>query len=186
MKVISFCFGLGMLCSPLEAATYVFAGEAITIPASGPANPSFIQVEGVLGTVTGVTVAFNNFSHSYGREIMVALSNPNGGTALIFDAPPCSIRGVDLVFADDAENDFASSCSNTLPEGDYTPGFSAAEHAFTIPIAPLRPFYTSLNELILPDPNGRWILWSEDFVGGDGGAIESWELTIETDLPEED
>ena len=49
-----------------------------------------------------------------------------------------------------------------------------------IPIAPIRPLFHTFDELVLPDPNGRWILWSEDFVGGDGGTIESWEIVIET------
>lgn len=186
MKVISVCLSLGVCCTSLEAATYVFAGDAVSIPERGPANPSFVYVEGVQGAVTAVTVAFTDFTHDYGQEIMVALSNPNGGTTLIFDGPSCRLVDVDLTFADDAPDDVESSCRNILPEGKYRPGYSGEDHTFTIPIAPLRPFYTTLNELALPDLSGRWILWSEDFVGGDGGSIESWELTIETDFSDDD
>ncbi len=168
---------------PSMAATYTFTGEAVEIPTSGPADPSFIYVEGVEGVVTNVSLSFNGLTHKFAKETMVALSNPDGWASLIWDGVKCKYNGIDVVFTDLAEESLEDRCGSggSLESGTYSSGLSDDDHAFTIPIAPIRPLFPTLNELILPNPNGRWILWAEDFISGDGGTIGSWEIIIETE-----
>ena len=186
---MKFLWGLLLVATPALGGTYTFVGGPLSIPESGPADPSFLYVEGVEGKMTSVTVKLNNFSHRYGEETMIALSNPDGWATLIYDAPDCVITSADLVFYDEAPDWLGDKCtwSSQLNGGEFRTGYSAGTHEFTIPIAPIRPLFETLAELFLEDPNGRWILWSEDFVGGDGGTADSWELIIETeDAPDPD
>lgn len=177
-----------LAAQPATAATYVFAGDAVEIPTKGPADPSFIYVEGVEGEVTKVSLRLTGLTHGYGKETMIALSNPDGWAALIWDAADCKYSAANLLFSDDAETALADQCTSgrQLPTGSYRSGYLKGSHVFTIPIAPIPPLFETLNELILPDPNGRWILWAEDFVSGDGGRIGGWELIIETNTDSEE
>lgn len=185
MKKFLLSVAIGAMSQTGFGATHIFQGESVEIPESGPADPSFIYVEGVEGVVVDITVKFYGFSHRYGEETMIALSNPDGWATLIYDGPDCVISNADLVFNDEAEASLGDVCisSNYLTAGTFTAGYSVDDHIFTIPIAPIRPLYATLKELILPDPNGRWILWSEDYVGGDGGTLTTWEIIIETEDP---
>ena len=162
------------------AETYTFTGEAVEIPTSGPADPSFIYVEGVKGEVLDIKLTLTNLDHRYGAEAMLVISNPDGWSTLLFDGPRCRFTGVDIVFADDAEEDVGEGCSSTIASGTYRPGHANNDHEFTIPIAPLPPYEATLGALAMPDLNGRWILWAEDFVSGDGGTIDNWVLEITT------
>jgi len=172
--------GLGQFAN---AATYVFPGELVDIPTIGPANPSFVYVEGVEGTISNISIKFNGLEHRYGRETMIALSNPDGWATLIWDAPHCKFSDIDVLIADNAALSLEDNCKSgqSLESGPYLPGYSNAGHQFTIPIAPVRPLFHTMSELLLPNMNGRWILWVEDFSSGDGGEITSWEIIVETE-----
>ena len=61
---------------------------SITIPSSGtegPASPypSTITVAGVTGTITKVTVAFGNLSHTFPRDMDILLVGPMGHTVML-------------------------------------------------------------------------------------------------------
>lgn len=180
-KILILCLSILLPCVA-TAATYTFEGGPLSIPTSGPADPAFLYVEGVEGVVTNITFQINGISHYYGRETMLALANPNGYATLIWDAPSCVFESADITISDAATEDIGQACDNNeyLSEGVFTPGFMDSTNQFTIPIAPIRPLFLTLADLILENPNGRWILWSEDFVGGDGGDADSWQLIIET------
>ena len=47
--------------------------------------------------------------------------------------------------------------------------------------APAPPYSTNLADFNALDANGNWTLYAEEFGGDEGGTIDSWELTIETD-----
>ncbi len=185
MKRLSIALAMVGFCHIANAEIYTFTGEEVAIPTKGPADPSFVYVENVEGVVTNISLTFNGISHRYGKETMIALSNPDGWATLIWDAPYCKFNNVNLLMSDTDAIDMGEACGGgtALEDGTYSVGSSKANHEFSIPIAPIRPLFETLNELILPDPNGRWILWAEDFMSGDGGTITSWELIIETQDP---
>lgn len=183
MKLTFIGLVFGLLNAPALATTFIFQGPAVIIPPKGPADPSFIYVEGVAGVVRNIKVNFNGFLHKFGEETLIAVTNPDGWATLIWDAADCKFNTVDITLDDEAETSIESRCGSgaVLGAGSYRPGYAADDRELTIPIAPMRPMFQTLKELIMPNPNGRWILWAEDYVSGDGGAMASWEIIVETE-----
>ena len=178
-------FALVATASAAQSAVFTFPQPGFDLPASGPANPSIVYVEGVTGVVKNVAVKLNGLTHGYASETMIALSNPNGWATLIWDGPQCKFNNSNVQFTDIAATTFETGCRSgaVMANGDYKSANSVGLRRFTIPIAPIVPLYKTLNELVLADVNGRWILWAEDFVSGDGGILGSWDLVIETEDP---
>ena len=168
-----------------QSAIFTFPQPGFELPTSGPANPSVVYVEGVTGVVKNVSVKLSGLTHSYASETMIALSNPNGWATLIWDGPQCKFTNSNINFTDLATTTFETGCRSgaIMTNGNYKSANSVGLRRFTIPIAPIIPLYKTLNELILNDVNGRWILWAEDFVSGDGGRLNNWDLVIETEDP---
>lgn len=165
-----------------QSETYTFRSEnPITIPIFGPADPGILYVEGVPEDVVNITLRLFGYKHRFTAETMVALTNPNGFTTLIWASVSCRVTApIDLEFIDGTEENFRDNCST----GTYLPGAEQRERTFTLPIAPKKPYFAELNQLIEADGvDGRWLLWSEDFSRGDGGEITSWEIIFETASP---
>jgi hypothetical protein len=183
----TFPIALAAFASTGNAEVFTFPQVGFEIPTSGPANPSIIYVEGVTGVVKNISVKLNAVTHGYASETMFAVSNPNGWATLIWDSPQCKFNNSTIKFSDLAAQTFEAGCRSglVLANGEYKSANNVGVRRFTIPIAPITPLYKTLNELILPDVNGRWILWGEDFVSGDGGNLGGWELIIETEDPPE-
>lgn len=175
----------GLWCVSGYAATYTFTSDGpVHIPDMSPADPSFMIVEGISGRVIDITVHLKGVTHRYGRETMLALSNPDGFTTLLWAGAACKFEQSDLTLTDRVDTEIKTDCksSTVFPSGgSYQPGYNNSKtHDFTIPIAPERPYYSTLNELIQDDLNGRWILWAEDFSNGDAGSLDKWELVLTT------
>jgi len=169
-----------------QAEIFTFSQTGFEIPTSGPATPSIIYVEGVTGKVKNISLRLKLMTHLYASETMFAVSNPDGWATLIWDAPQCKFNNSNVLFTDLSPVVFETACRGgvVLPNSEYRTADNAGTRRFTIPIAPLVPLFKTLNELILNDVNGRWILWAEDFVAGDGGRLGGWELIIETEDPD--
>ena len=179
MKFIRVIIMTLSLAQSAGGEVYTFVGNSIEIPAKGPAD--FVSVQGVTGGVKNLTIKFNNVSHKYGGETMLALTNPNGFSSLLWDKISCKFHANNFLFADSAEQGLSEGCiGGTMVSGTYLPGAGDGDREFTIPIAPTRPMFDRFEALVSDNPNGRWILWAEDFTSGDGGSIDSWEMVIET------
>ncbi len=186
-RMLKYALSLTLVAfAPLgQAAIFTFPQPGFDLPPQGPANPSIVYVEGVTGTVKNISAKFTGMTHGYASETMIAISNPNGWATLIWDGPQCKFSNSNIQFTDLATSTFETACRSgvLLPNGAYKSANNTGLRRFTIPIAPIIPLYKTLNELILSDVNGRWILWFEDFVSGDGGRLASWDLIIETEDP---
>lgn len=186
MKALIPCLFLAASAGSAPAATYTFRGGALTIPEQGPADPSFMQVEGVEGDVTRIMVGIEHLQHHYnGDEISIVLTDPDGFAAGIFDRFSCRLSDESFTIDDSGAKSVQEGCSRgSLRGGTFNLKFTNnVSNEFTIPIAPRRPFLKSLAELGRPNPNGRWILWAEDFASGDGGGVTAWTITVETNAP---
>ncbi len=179
-----FALMLTVISTHVSAAVYQFSGTNITIPTRGPADASFVYVTDIVEPVVKISVRINNLSHAYLDDTKLVLSNPNGYSVLLWDKFACKPNGTTILFADDALTEFSRKCYGSLSlnaySGTHKPGISQTTRQFTIPIAPVGPHSSTLAEIIPNSPNGRWILWTEDFVSSDGGIIGSWDLIIET------
>ena len=167
-----------------SGAVYQFRGNSITIPTRGPSDASIVYVTDISDPIVKISVRINNFSHTYLDDTKLVLSNPNGYSTLLWDKFVCKVNGITILFADDAPTEFSKKCVSSITlnaySGTHKPGISATTRQFTIPIAPTGPHAPTLAEIIPQTANGRWILWTEDFISSDGGTIESWDLIIET------
>ncbi|MFL6245050.1 MAG: kelch repeat-containing protein, partial [Thermoanaerobaculia bacterium] len=148
--------------------------------------PSTINVAGVSGTISKVTVSLTGYSHDFAQDVDMLLVAPNGtAIVLMSDAGGTSaVSGVDLKF-DDSANALPAI---PFPSGTYRPtnindGDGGDGYA---PPAPVGPYGSTLSAFNGASPNGTWSLYIvDDFPSSDGGAIAGgWSLTITT-VPED-
>ena len=159
-----------------RAGTIVTQGAGVANP-----YPSTIDVLGMPGNITRVTVSIENFSHLTPDDVDILLVNPQGRKmALMSDAGGSNeAGGVNLTFADSAPQ--AVPDSGQITTGEYRPTDYEAGDEFPAP-APGGPhtgntlgaFYGGL-------PNGTWSLYVvSDGASGFGSIAGAWSLTIES------
>jgi subtilisin-like proprotein convertase family protein len=169
-------------------STQTFSNPApILIPAtgtSGPAAPypSTINVAGVVGPVSKVTVTLKNMNHTFPDDVDVLLVGPGGQKLLLMSDAGGSADLVNntYTFDDTAAGTLADGALNA--SGTYKPSNFGTGDTFPAP-APVGP-YTDPQLLSVfngVNPNGTWSLYVVDDVGGDVGNINlGWELNITT------
>ncbi len=157
---------------------------SITIPNSGAGSPypSNINVSGISGTVSKVTVTLTGMSHTFPDDIDVLLVGPGGQKVLLLSDAGGSFDLVNTtVTFDDAGPvvpDGAQIVSGTFRPSNYGTG-----DLFTAP-APAAPYGAVLADFAGLSPNGNWSLFAFDDAGGDLGAIAGgWSLNFQTADP---
>jgi subtilisin-like proprotein convertase family protein len=174
---------------------------AITIPGTGtgtgtgaPANPypSNINVSGLTGTITKITVAVKLFNHTFPDDVDVLLVSPTGQKMIIMSGAggATDVVNVNLVLDDAAAALLPSP--GAIASGTYKPtNTSTIGDLFPVP-APAGPylspaplgattFATAFNGL---NPNGTWSLYVVDHAGDDAGNFNGgWEISITTSAP---
>ena len=157
----------------------------ITINDSAPATPypSTNVVSGVGGVMTKLTVTVSNLAHTSLSDVGILLVGPTGQKALLMNDIAFHLAGTNLTltFDDAAAN---SLPANSVPtNGVYKPTAIVSAPNFFAP-APAGPYATSLAGFIGTNPNGNWLLYVQDDVGGDFGVINSgWSLAITASSP---
>jgi subtilisin-like proprotein convertase family protein len=151
----------------------------ITIPNSGPASPypSTIEVAGVTGAVSKVTVTLSGLTHTFPGDLDFLLVGPGGQKAIFMSdvGGGTDVTGITLTFDDDAAPPPAALVSGTFRPTDITPG-----DVFPAP-APAGPYVASLAGFKGTNPNGTWRLFALDDAGGDLGQLAGgWSLNITT------
>ncbi|PSF35665.1 hypothetical protein C7H19_15600 [Aphanothece hegewaldii CCALA 016] len=156
--------------------------SSITINDVGAASlyPSSINVSGLTGLITKVTVTLRNMSHSFPDDVDILLVGPNGQkTLLMSDAGgEGDINGVNLTFNQTA----AASLSDLgqISTGIYKPTDFVTGDTFAAP-APAGPYSANLEVFNNTNPNGTWRLYVvDDTIGDDGIIAGGWQLGIQT------
>jgi subtilisin-like proprotein convertase family protein len=174
------------------SATSSFSNPtAIIIPATGtgaatgaPSNPypSAVNVSGIAGTVSKVTVDLFNFNHTFPSDVDVLLVGPGGQRLLLMSDVG---GGVDAVNTNLTFDDAAAAIGATVVSGTFRPTNIGAGDLFPAP-APLGP-YPDPQQLSVfngVNPNGTWSLFVVDDVATDVGNINGgWRLNITTTDP---
>ena len=173
---------------PLGNNIRITAAAPIVIPEFGPATPypSIINIAGLTGTVSKVTVTLSNLVHTYPDDLDILLVGPTSmvvtnarSALLISDAGGGNaVNGVNLTFDDEATNGLPDS--GLLSSGTWlTKDFDATD-VFDPP-APAGPYTTSLAVFNGLDPNGAWKLYVLDDTYIDSGRVAGgWSLNITT------
>jgi subtilisin-like proprotein convertase family protein len=144
--------------------------------------PSTINVSGVTGKVTKVTVFLDNFSHSFPGDVDIALIGPGGQRLLLMSDLG---GGTDAVNADLTFDDAGAAFGAAIVTGTFKPANSATADVFpapgpagTFPDPQLLSVFNNLN------PNGTWSLFVVDDAGTDGGSISGgWRLNLTIESP---
>ncbi len=151
----------------------------IVIPNVGPASPypSTINVAGLAGTVTRVTVTLNGLSHTFPDDIDILLVGPGGSVILMSDTGGAlDVTNVNLTFDDTG----AMLPDNTqIVSGTFQPTNFGAGDTFPAP-APAGPYGATLSVLNGTAPNGTYSLYVFDDLGGDVGSLLGFTLRIST------
>ncbi len=166
-----------------NAANYAFSNTSpISIPDSGLGNPypSTINVSGVTGNTTNVTVTLNNYSHTFSNDVEILLVSPTGQKIILNNDTG---GGADYINATITYSATAAGpvTGSPIPSGTYLPSGTTS---VTLPGgAPAAPYSNDLTTLNGVSPNGTWSLYVNDDLGGDSGSIAGgWTLNI-TDTP---
>ncbi len=154
----------------------------ITIGDSGPATPypAAINVSGINGFVTGVSVNLGGLSHTSPDDLDVMLVAPNGRAVMLMsDAGGTNpITGTDLTFNDSAAGTLPDS--GTIQSGFYKPTDFEPGDPFPAP-APQTTPSNSLGSLFGTNPNGTWKLYIVDDAGSNAGTLDSgWSIDLLT------
>jgi subtilisin-like proprotein convertase family protein len=177
-------------CPLTPGGTFTFSNPApITIPDSGTATPypSTINVSGLTGVVTKVTVTLNGFTHTWPDDVDVLLVGPGGQQCILMSdaGGSAAVSGVNLTFDDMAVVSLPDS--TLITSGTYRPtnhppnpdNFPApGPGSVTQPLNPPLSVFNGTN------PNGTWSLFVVDDFSGDAGNINGgWSITIQTGIP---
>ena len=155
---------------------------AITINDNAAATPypSSINVSGLAGSVSKVTVTLQGFSHAYPSDVDVVLVSPGGQKVGLLGGAggETSVNGLTLAFDDSA----GGQVGDPITSGTWQPSGSVAS---SLPgAAPAAPYGTALADFIGSTPNGTWSLYVADGAASDTGVIASgWKLAITAGEP---
>ncbi len=169
-------------------------GNTITLPAGGAASPypSTINVSGLSGFVSKVTVKLNTLHHENQNGLEILLVGPQGqGLVLMSDAngDPDNPFIFDRTISFDDAAQFPIADGQALFDGTYRPANYGAGDVFPSPApatfsspapagtATLASVFNSAN------PNGAWQLFIFNDQPFGTGSVRGWSLQIQTDHP---
>ena len=178
---VVFTFTLGAV----QIQNQTFSNPAsISVPAFGASTPyaSTINVAGMSGVVTKVTVTINGLAHTNPDDFDILLSSPDGRRMLLISdvGGGNDITGVNLTF-DDAAATLLDN-STVITSGSYKPTNFGVNDVLSAP-APVGPYADpqQLSTFNGATPNGDWSLWVYDDLNGNSGQITGgWSLTLTT------
>ena len=190
---------LPMSCPSLHTYTKT---NNIVISDNGEASPypSVINVSGVTGLISKVTVTLTNMNHTYPDGIAMLLIGPAGQSTVLMShcGGDGDITNVSLTF-----DDSASSYLPVTPQipvgvqivsGTYKPTqnsmFAVTNFPTTNTVSPppASPYGTNLHDSFAgTNANGNWSLYVYDSEGADSGIfIGGWGLAIQAGTPVND
>jgi len=154
--------------------------SAITIRSYGASSPypSPINVSGLSGTVTKLTVTLTGFSHTAPHDVNLLLVGPSGAKAVLMANVGGTNRVSNLTLTFDDSANSSLSSSSTLISGTFRPTQSGSSPVLPSP-APAGPYVTSLSTFKGLSPDGQWSLYVADDTFQHSGQITGgWNLTI--------
>ena len=165
--------------------TSIFANpSSVMIVDVSPASPypSVINVSGLTGTVTKVSVTLKNLSHPFPDDLDALLVGPGGQTVLLMSdaGGNQALTEVTLTFDNGAANSLGDQ--SQIVSGTFKPTNYDATDSFPAP-APTGPYGSSLSVFVGTDPNGIWRLFLVDDLKMNAGQLAGgWGLAITHDV----
>ena len=151
--------------------------------------PSSIDVSGLAGTVTNVTVNLNGFGHDFYGDVDILLVGPQGQKVVLMSdvCETCGIGGRYLTFADGApplkDSRACPDVNGTYRPTDYPGYFEFVPDDFPPPATTVHGtgWAHALDVFNGTNPNGTWSLYVVDDFGALSGRITGgWCVNIYT------
>jgi uncharacterized repeat protein (TIGR01451 family) len=164
------------------ATTNLSNSAAIIIPdhGAGTPYPATINVSGLTGRVSKVTMGLNGLTHTFPHDVNVLLVSPSGSNVLVMShtGGGYAVTNVSLVFND--TNSLSLPNYNLITSGPYKP--SSYEGPVALPgTAPAALYQFALSGMTWSNPNGAWSLYVfDDKVGDAGNIANGWSLNLST------
>jgi (2Fe-2S) ferredoxin len=157
--------------------------NAINIAANGTANPypSDIQISGLNGLITGVTVNLENFSHTAPDDVDILLVAPSGRRiVLMSDAGGATaVNNLSMTFTDSASAVLPDN--SALTSGIFKPTNYDDTDTFPSPAPQGSVSGSTLGAFYGSNPNGTWSLYVVGDNGNNAGTISGgWNLDIQS------
>jgi (2Fe-2S) ferredoxin/subtilisin-like proprotein convertase family protein len=155
----------------------------ITIGTAGTANPypSNIQVSGLTGLITGVTVNLENFSHTSPDDVDILLVAPNGRRIVLMSdvGGGAAASNLSITLTDAAGTSLPDNAA--LVSGIFKPTNFEDPDTFPSPAPQGAVSGTTLGAFYGSNPNGTWSLYVVDDNGDNAGTIAGgWNLDIQS------
>ncbi|HEY0407348.1 MAG TPA: VCBS repeat-containing protein [Pyrinomonadaceae bacterium] len=161
-------------------ANPITINDAATVGMANP-YPSNINVSGLTGTISNITVTLNNLNHTFPDDLDIMLVGPTGANLLVMSDAGGSVdvSNTTLTFDDAAAASITDG--GPLGSGTFKPSQFVAGDTFPAP-APAPSANTTLAASFGgTDPNGLWSLYIVDDTGVDQGVLgNGWSLSIAT------
>jgi hypothetical protein len=162
------------VAAPAGAVTVSNTTPIIVV--DGGETSSSIVTTGLAGTISGLTLSLNNFSHTYPDDIVIGLLNQNTGLGFVFWSGiggSIDVSNISVTFSDAAAGQAPESFVDNFAftSGTYKPSnFGGYQfNAFTNA--------TSFADYIGQNPNATWTLYVDDVFPADGGSFAGgWSL----------
>ncbi|MEZ5418183.1 MAG: M36 family metallopeptidase [Vicinamibacterales bacterium] len=158
---------------------------ALTLPAGAPGTtsgaaspyPATINVAGVSGTITRLSVRLNGLTHTFPSDLDMLLVGPGGQRAMFMSdvGGGGDVSNLTLTFDDGAP----APSSSQLVAGTFAPTDASPGDAMNAP-APAGPYGSALSTFNGTSPNGTWSLYVMDDAGSDTGSLTSFTLIMAT------
>lgn len=176
----TFTYTLGSTVAGFSNTNAIVINDSVAPPTLASPYPSTINVTGIVGTVSQVTVTLSNLSHTFPDDIDVLLVSPSGHKiVLMSDAGGGSANAITnrtITFDDFAANNLSDS--TLISSGTYKPTDYIANDTFPVP-APAGPYDSTLSALDGTNPNGTWSLYvADDLFFNSGSIAQGWSLAI--------
>ena len=161
-------------------ATYTPSNPAAIAPPDFPGAgvASALAVDGTGGLVTDVNVRLNNITHTFGEDLEVEITGPNGQTvALMSDncGNNTAVNNATLTFDDEAATGLPTAA--TCVTGSFKPS-NFADDPDLFPVSPTSNVLSAFDGI---NANGTWTVRAIDDQGGGTGSIAGgFTLTITT------
>ncbi len=167
---------VAMTVAAAPAAAQNFTNPGTIALVDETETTSVINVSGVTGTVTGLTLSLNGLTHTYPDDLVFGVYSASQNLGLVFFSNAggsADVNNITLSFNDLATSQlpqFSQLTSGTyLPSnyGEYT--FNAFNNA------------DSFSDFFSGNVNGAWTLYALDTAAGDtGSVVNGWSLNFTT------
>ncbi|MGH8067686.1 MAG: C25 family cysteine peptidase [Candidatus Entotheonellia bacterium] len=166
--------------------------DEITVNAIGAATPypSTIDIAGVAGNITQVTVTIRDIEHPAPSTVEVLLVGPDNSTNVVLMADvgdDTTTDDITITFDDTVASSLPCFDSAPLSSGTFKPTNCTPPGASPFPDPAPDPPYASpalLSVFNGQSPNGTWRLYVNDPVSGGSGRVRlGWIINISTDSP---